>query len=176
VAAALVLLVLAGCATQPTPSPQPPVGSGSRPVEDPTLLAILPASVSGAAVNREPGSFADALNDPTFVADVDTAAFAVVVDGSDLASGMVARLRPGVFSDSFYREWRDSYGLGACKSYEGVAGNAQAPLGGQTVYITSCNGDLRVYHTWLDGRGVLITLFSTGLRRFGEQLMTGLRP
>jgi hypothetical protein len=146
------------------------------PVEDPSLLAILPASIGGAPVTSEPSSYADAVADPAFVVNVEAAAFAVVVDGSDLASGIVARLRPGVFSDTFFRDWRDTYDRGACASAGGVNGNAQAPLGGRTVYITSCLGDLRVYHAWLGPRGVLISLFSTGSRRFGEQLMAGLRP
>ena len=189
VIAAAMLIGLAGCATAPTPVPSvpatpstvasapAPVPSGlAAPVEDPSLLSILPATISGVPVKVEPDSFAGELGDSTFVTNVAAAEFAVLVDGGDLASGMVARLRPGVFTDTFFRDWRDSYDGGACLSAGGVVGNAQAPLGGRTVYITSCVGDIRAYHVWLEGRGVLISLFSTGPRRFGEQLMSGLRP
>ena len=186
-ATALALtLALAAAACAPTATPVLlPVDSGTQalpggsvpvPVLDPALLSILPASVSGIPVAAEPGSFADAVADPAFVANVTSAAFATVVDGNDLASGVVAKLREGVWSDTFFRDWRDTYDAGACTSAGGVAGNAQSSLSGRIVYITNCNGALLVYHVWLPERGVLISLFSVGSRRFGEQVMAGLRP
>ena len=57
-----------------------------------------------------------------------------------------------------------------------MVGNAEAELGGRTVYIASCAGGLLVYHAWLDQSGVLVSMFSLGERRFGEQLMSGLQP
>jgi len=143
---------------------------------DPALLSILPSAVDGAAVTAEPDSFPDAAADPDFAANVQAAVFAVVVDGGDLASGVVARLRPGVYSDAFFRDWRDTYNQGACAQAGGVVGNAEAELGGRTVHITSCAGGLLVYHAYLPERDVLISLFSLGDRRFGEQLMRDLRP
>ena len=160
----------------PTPTVAPLPTGVAAPVEDATLLSILPSSIAGVPVATEPGAFARALGDSTFVASVAAAAFGTAYQGTDLGSGMVARLRPDVYSDAFFRAWRDSYDAGACTGSGGIAGNAQAPLGGRTVYITSCNGDLRTYHVWLPERGALISLFSTGSRRFGEQLMSGLRP
>ena len=178
---AALSVLTAGCASPPGPAPTPvptpaSVASHPAPIQDPSLLSILPADIGGVPVTSEPSSFSDALADPAFVANVEAAAFAVVVDGSDLASGVVARLRPGVYSDTFFRDWRDTYDEGACAAAEGVAGNAQATLGGRTVYISSCTGDVRIYHVYLDARGVLISLFSTGSRRFGEQVMSHLRP
>ena len=75
-----------------------------------------------------------------------------------------------------FRDWRDTYNEGACGQAGGVAGNAQADLGGRTVYIATCAGGLRVYHAYLPERGVIVSLLSVGERRFGEQLMGGLRP
>jgi hypothetical protein len=143
---------------------------------DPALLSILPATIEGASVKSEPDSFSEALADPDFVANVGSAAFAIVVDGGDLASGVVAHLRPGVYTDAFYRDWRDSYNQGACSQAGGVVGNAEADLGGRTVHITSCAGGLLVYHAYLPERDVVVSLFSLGDRRFGEQLMRGLQP
>ncbi len=196
----LAALVLAACggpsptstpaASQGIPPTQPaatatpaetagPGQSGSAadlPVNDPSLLALLPATVDDVAVTEEPESFAEAIGDPDFVASVEAAAFPFVTRSSDLASGVVARLRPGVFSDAFFRDWRDSYNTGACAQAGGVVGNAEAELGGRTVYIASCAGGLLVYHAWLDQSGVLVSMFSLGERRFGEQLMSGLQP
>jgi hypothetical protein len=44
------------------------------------------------------------------------------------------------------------------------------------VYIATCGGDLRVYHTWLPERGAIVSAFALGGRHLGETLMEGLRP
>jgi hypothetical protein len=180
--------VPAASATLPLPTPSPadvsaappgPTDPGTTPPavpQDETLLAILPPQVDGIAVMVEPQALAEAAADPDFVASVRSAVFAVVVDGNDLASGVVARLKPGVYSEAFFRDWRDSYNAGACAQAGGLGGNAEADIGGRTVYIASCAGGLLVYHAYLPERGVVVSLFSLGERRFGEQLMGGLRP
>ena len=143
---------------------------------DASLLSVLPAAIDGVSVRPEPDSFAEALRDGSFVANVDAAAFFVVVDAGDLASGVVAHLRPGVLSDAFLRDWRDSYDEGACGQAGGVASRAQVGLGGRTVSITTCVGGLRTYQASVPERGVIVSLFSVGERRFGEQLAAGIRP
>jgi hypothetical protein len=145
-------------------------------VEDLSLLRLLPADVAGVTIQQETVAFAEAASDPAFAANVEAAAFFVTVDSSDLASGVVARLRPGVFSDAFFRDWRDTYNEGACAQAGGVAGNAEAELGGRTAYITSCAGGLLAYHAYVEGQGVIVSLISVGERRFGEHLMRDLRP
>ena len=135
-----------------TAGPGPSVSAADLPVNDPALLALLPATIDDVAVTEEPELFAEAIGDPDFVASVEAAAFPFVTQSGDLASGVVARLRPGVFSDAFFRDWRDSYNTGACAQAGGVVGNAEAELGGRTVYIASCAGGLLVYHVWLTSR------------------------
>ena len=169
-----------------TPSPEQPSGvpvpsaSGTPPpgvaVEDPSLIAVLPAAVAGQPVVLESQAFADAIADPAFAANVEAAAFGVVVAGNDLSSAMVARPVSGVWSEAWFRDWRDSYDEGACGQSGGVAGTAEAELGGRTVYIGTCAGGLRTYHAWLEGRGLLVSAFSVGEERYGERLMAGLRP
>jgi len=173
----------------PSPSsPQSPLPPSSSPrastaaspgvdvVMDPALLTLLPVAVGTAAVKIEPDAFADAVGDASFVANVDRAAFAIVIDGGDWASGVVAHLRPGVYSDALYRDWRDSYDAGACDQSGGVSAHAQAELGGRLAFITTCTGGLRVYHAYVPERDVIISLLSFGPRRFGEQLVAGIRP
>lgn len=201
VAAATLATGLAACAAQPatpapsavaTPEARPspgavaspsapgtepgPDASGLRAVLDESLLAVLPPDLDGVAVRSEPDAFAEAAADPDFGRNVASAAFAVVVGGDDLASGVVAKLRPGVFGDALFRDWRDTYNEGACAQAGGVTGNAEADIGGRTVYIGTCAGGVRVYHAWLPARGVIVSLFSFGEGRFGERLMDGLRP
>lgn len=145
-------------------------------VEDPSLIAVLPASVAGQPVVLESQAFVDAIGDPAFAANVEAAAFGVVVAGNDLSSAMVARPVPGTWSEAWFRDWRESYDEGACGQAGGVAGNAEAVLGGRTVFIGTCAGGLRTYHAWLEGRGLLVSAFSVGEGRYGERLMAGLRP
>lgn len=145
-------------------------------VEDPSLIAILPAAVAGQPVVLESQAFADAITDPAFATNVEAAAFGVVVAGNDLSSAMVARPVPGAWSEAWFRDWRESYDEGACGQAGGVAGTAEAQLGGRTVFIGTCAGGLRTYHAWLEDRGLLVSAFSVGEERYGEQLMAGLRP
>lgn len=167
-----------------TPAPpSPPATRAARTdapatatLRDDALLGILPPTVDGVPVRVEAESFADAVRDPAFARTVEAAAFAVAVDGEDLASGVVARLRPGAFSDGMYRDWRETFGEGACGPAGGVTRNAEAEIGGRPVHITTCGGGLTVHHAWLPERGVIVSLFSLGPRRFGERLMAGLRP
>ena len=168
-------------ATEPAVTPLPaetltPPSPAGDIVEEPSLLGVLPADLGGVPVAHEPQAFIDAASDAAFAQSAEAAAFAVVVDAGDLASAVVARLNPGVYSDGFFRDWRDSYNDGACAQAGGVVGNAESVIGGRTVYIGTCAGGLRTYHAWVEERGLLISAFSLGDRRFGEQLMAGLRP
>ena len=196
----LVAAIAAACgSTTPTPTPAPataaPTGATATPaptpavsapgsaavsggaVEDPSLLGILPATVDGVDVTLEHDAFLDAVSsDPGFTRNVKRAAFGVAVSGSDLVSGVVAELVPGVYSDAFFRDWRDTYDVGACSQAGGVAGNAETQIGDRTVYIGTCAGGLRTYHVWLPERGTIVSAFALGDKRLGEALMEGLRP
>jgi hypothetical protein len=147
--------------------------SSAGTLEDSALLDLLPATIAGAEVVHEPEGFAEAIRHPGFVASVAAAAAPLVVSGDDWASGLIAQLRPGAYSDAMFRDWRDTYNLGACEPAGGLAGNAVAELGGRTVHIASCVEGLLVYHVYLPERNVVVSLFSAGEARFGEQLMAG---
>ena len=150
-------------------------GSGSA-VRDDSLLSILPPEVEDAPVTVEGGSFDEAVRDPAFTQHVAKAAFAVVTTPTDLASGVVAQLRPRLLDDTFLADWRETYNESACAQAGGVATNAETTLDGRTVYITTCGGGLTVYHAAIPERDVIVSLFSIGEGRFGEQLMRDLRP
>jgi hypothetical protein len=204
--ALLLALTFTGCGTAPTGPPAPPtlaatpVGppvtlpppetsapsspaaspapstSGDAVVRDDSLLAILPPEIDGATVMVEEESFAEAAADPAFAANVDRAAFAVVTTPTDLASGVAAKLRDGVFGDGFFADWRETYNEGACAQAGGVATNAETSLGGRRVYVTTCTGGMLVYHTYVEEQDVIVSLFSLGEGRYGERLIGGLRP
>lgn len=143
---------------------------------DPTLLAILPATVAGLAVSPVPDP--TGLTDPALVASVDRIAQAFVVDpaSGDFAYASIVVLRPGVFGDAFFRSWRDSFDDGACSQAGGVAGHAEAQIGGRTAYIGRCDGGVLTYHVRLEDRDAIVSVSSLGETHLGEQVLAGLRP
>ncbi|MFN8631651.1 MAG: hypothetical protein U0838_15445 [Chloroflexota bacterium] len=149
--------------------------AGATTTLDTSLLALLPSSVGGFEVTQEPQSFPQLLTDPAFVGNVDRAVLPLVVGGEDLASGVIAHLRPGVFSDAMFSDWRSTYDNGACQQSANVLAHAQEEKNGRTTYVTTCNGGLRVYHTYVASQGVIISLLSTGPKDFGGQLMAGIK-
>jgi hypothetical protein len=167
----------------PSEVPATPTAASASPSEsapavqrDDSLLGILPGEVEHTRVVAEETSFDEAARDPAFAEHVERAAFAVVSTPTDLASGVVAQLRPGLLDEAFLADWRETYDEGACAQAGGVATNAETTIGGRTVYITTCAGGLTIYHTAIPARDVIVSLLSIGEGRFGEQLMAGLRP
>lgn len=188
-------LLLAACATPPSPSPSaapatpssPPSTSPSTvsspgptaPVAlDPSLLAILPATISGYTLAESPEAESAALADPQLAIVGTGMAAGIAVDPptGEFVYAVVVRLRPGAMNDSVFRDWRDSFDQGACSQAGGTSGNAQAEIDGRTVYIGTCAGGVRTYHVWLADRQLLVSASSVGDRRFGEILMENLQP
>jgi len=160
----------------PPPSPTPP--DDATPILlDPTLIAFLPIAVDGIPVTEGVDEAATALSDPALprIASAVDAAVAVDIGTGNLVYAWIVRLRPGVFTDSDYRGWRDSYDEGACAPAGGVVGRAEATIGGRQAFVTSCATGLHTYHVWLKDQDILISASSIGEGRFGEKLIEGLR-
>jgi hypothetical protein len=143
---------------------------------DPSLLKLLPAQVGGIPLVGSPEAAADPASDPSLAAHAQSIAVALAVDqaSGDLVVASVVKLKPGVFSDEFFRDWRDSFDEGVCGQAGGVVGNAQATIDGRTVYIGTCEGGVHTYHVHLEGPDVIISLNAVGEGRMGEQLMESL--
>ena len=200
----LAAALVAGCAgTSPTPTPATtptptsaatvapsgpaaPTGSAasggptaaasaSVPI-DPTLMAILPSKLGAIPVIVVPDP--SGTDDPGLVSTVDRMVEAEAIDPStgEFAYASVIVLQPGVFDDGFYRSWRDSFDAGACSQAGGVAGPAQATLGGRTTYIGRCGGGVLTYHVRLDKPDAIVSVSSLGDSKLGEQLVQGLHP
>lgn len=197
----IATLVFAACTAGPGPTPTPPRASAAatatiRPatsvgpppsptqpddsspiVLDPALLAYLPAAVGGIEIKEDVDEAATALNDPALprIASAVEGAVAVDTGNGNLVYAWIVRLRPGVFTDGDYRQWRDSYDEGACTAAGGVVGRAEATIGGRQSYVTSCVAGLHTYHVWLKDQDILISASSIGEGKFGEKLLEGLR-
>jgi hypothetical protein len=153
-----------------------PAGSGLIAV-DQSLLGYLPAAVGSIAVVYSPEATQSVLNDAALARSASAIAYGLAIDPAtnDFVIAAVARLREGVFSDAFYRDWRSTYDRGACAQAGGVAGNAETTIGGRVVYIGTCRGGAHTYHVFLALSRVMISATSVGSKRFGEQLVMNLR-
>ena len=172
-----------GTPAGPTPSlaVDVPAGGATQPplVIDAGLLGILPASVAGVVLQPSPDTAANMTGDPSLAASASAIAVGVVIGpggshGDDLAVSTVVRLRPGVFDDAFYAQWRDAYDAAACQPAGGVSSHIQQLIGPHTVDVTVCAQGARTYHTHLAG-DVLVSITATGERKFGDLVMAGLR-
>ena len=196
---ALVALVAIGCdPATPTPpatapagtasaaspsvavasSPHPSGAAAASPLVaiDPTLLELLPRSIGSIPITPSPEAAAEPAADASLAASAQSLAVGLAVDQAtgNLVVASVVKLKPGVFSDEFFRDWRDSFDQGVCGQAGGVTGNAQATMDGRTVYIGTCEGGVHTYHVHLEGPDVIVSLNSVGDSRLGEQLMDSL--
>jgi hypothetical protein len=175
---------VATASTSDVPSSSPDGGappSGGAITVDPSLLAILPAEVGGAPMLPAPETATDIALDQTLAADVEAIAVGLAVSpgasassgAEDLVIANVVRLRPDVFDESFFRDWRETYDAAACEPAGGVRGNAESEIDGRQVFIGSCaNGGL-TYHVRY-GEDVIVSLTSLGEGRFGELVVKNL--
>jgi hypothetical protein len=148
---------------------------GAVPV-DPALLAHVPGQVDGLDVQPSPDSDAIATSDAIVVGNAEAVVTALVIDapGGQFAHVTLVRLRHGVFDDAFFRRWRDAFDASVCNPMGGVAGHAEATLGGRRTFIGSCQAAVRTYHVWLPSSGVIVSVTSVGERRLGEKVVTAL--
>jgi hypothetical protein len=193
-AAAVALLpLLAACApaqnpSQPaTSSPSgsvvaslPPASAAAPPstliAVDPALLDLLPDAVAGHPLEGSPEAAAESAGDATLAANAESLAVGIAADqptGSFVVASVV-QLRPGVYDEEFFRDWRDSFDEGVCAQAGGVSGNAQSEVDGRTVYIGTCAGGVHTYHVYLEGPDAIVSVNSVGEARLGEDLIENL--
>lgn len=191
VALATVALAVGACSStqppapssSPSPSPLPsaPIESvipASLIVIDASLLEVLPSEVDGQQLVESPEAEAAALTDLELGQNVERLATGLVADpaAEDWAIATVSALRPGTWTESFDRDWRDSYDEGVCEQAGGVTGNAQTVIAGRLVRIGTCANGVHTYHVRLPEDDLLVSVTSIGEGRFGERLIEGLRP
>jgi hypothetical protein len=146
---------------------------------DPGLLEVLPVAVDGIALEPDPDTAAEVASDPLLAESALSIAVAIAAapgspDSDDLAVASVIRLRPDVFDEAFYQEWRDTYNEAACEVADGVESDTSTEIGGHATYVATCAGGPRTYHTWLEDQGFIVSVTATGERRLGEQILAGL--
>jgi len=155
-----------------------PIGTpGGSVTIDSALLAVLPRTVEGAPVVEDSDGDDVIKGDdviPTFASSA-VAAAAADASNNNLAFGYVVKLRPNAFSDVIFRDWRDTFDAGTCNGASEVVATASATVAGNTIYIGTCSNGIRTYHVWLKDKGILISVWSTGEKRFGLVMLGNLR-
>jgi hypothetical protein len=153
-----------------------PSASGSVRI-DPSLLAQLPSTVGGIALVEDADTESHDAADPAHAADLAGLAVAIAADPStpDLAVASVVRLKPGIYSDEYFRSWRETFDTGACSQAGGVAGSAESVIAGRRTFIGHCAGGVFTYHVYLPAGAAIVSISSLGARRLGELIMQGIR-
>ena len=188
-ALAITLLPLAAACIPPRPSPTPaptappaptasPTASGV--VVDPTLLSLLPSDIEGVALTADPDTASAIAAEGSiapFVAAIALAsAFGPLATDTpgDYVVVTVARLRPGTFSDLFYRGWRDTFDAAVCELAGGVDGHAETEISGRQTFIGTCAGGVHTYHVHLPTQDVIVSMQGLGDGRYAEHVIAGL--
>jgi hypothetical protein len=146
---------------------------------DPGLLEVLPVAVDGITLEPDPATAAEVASDPLLAESALSIAVALAAapgssGGDDLAVASVIRLRPDVFDEAFYQEWRDTYNEAACEVADGIEGETATEIGGHATYVGTCFGGASTYHTYLEDQGFIVSVTATGERRLGEQIVADL--
>jgi hypothetical protein len=151
-------------------------GSSAVVVVDPTLLDLLPDAVEGVQLAGDPDTAAEIAADPSIAPFVSALAIAAAFspDQSDYVVVTIARVKPGVFGDLFFRGWRDTFDSAVCEQAGGVDGNAEAEIAGRHTYIGTCAGGVHTYHVHVPARDVIVSMQGAGPARFGERVVEGL--
>lgn len=146
---------------------------------DPGLLEVLPTEVDGVTLEPDPVTADEMSRDPLLAESALSIAVALAAapgasGGDDLAVANVIRLRPDVFDEAFYQEWRDTYNEAACGVADGVESETATTIGGRQAFIGTCVGGAQIYHVYLVDQGFLVSVTATGERRLGELIIAGL--
>ena len=181
------VVVLSGC-IPPRPSPPPtPAPPSPTPTRAPTAVTaevalrdLGPDTNAGVPVQEVAATAADIAGEGSIAPFVSALAVASAFGPPptetlpDYVVVTVARLKPGLFGDVFFRGWRDTFDAAVCEQAGGVAGHAEAEIGGRQTFIGTCAGGVHTYHVYLPDQDVIVSLQGAGDGRFGERVIEGL--
>jgi hypothetical protein len=180
--------------TPTTPSPSASTGAQNTPAPsasvdlppslpagvsvDPGLLEVLPQVVDEVPLVPAPETASEVAADPLLAESALSIAVALAAAptsaSDDLAVANVIRLRPDVFDEAFYQEWRDTYNEAACEVADGVESETSTLIGGLPTYIGTCVGGTKTYHTYLEDQGFIVSVTSTGPRNLGQAIIAAI--
>lgn len=191
VAVAILLIAVACIPPRPSPTPAPtlaptlpptptPVPVATGVVVDPALLELLPRDIDGVPLRADAATAAEIAAEGSIAPFVSALALAsafgpLATDtAGDYVVVTVARLRPGTFSELFFRGWRDTFDAAVCEQAGGVEGSAETDIGGHQTFIGTCSGGVHTYHVHLPVQDVIVSMQGVGEGRYAERVIAGL--
>lgn len=164
----------------PASPPPPSALTEWRVTVDASLLDVLPDAIDGQPRRPDDATASEIARTGNLGPDIEAIAVGLYVQAGssatqDLAIVNVVRLRPGVFGEAWYRDWRTTYDDGACEIAGGVApGGAQSRIGDRETYIGTCQGGVHTYHVHLRSPDRVVSITAAGDGRYGELVVKGL--
>jgi hypothetical protein len=185
------ILLIAGCIPpRPSPTPSASAAPTSTPIAsataaagvtvDPALLDVLPDAVAGIPVTPDPKTAADIAAEGSIAPFVSAIALATAFGPpatdtlTDYVVVTVAKLRPGTFSDAFFRGWRDTFDAGVCAQAGGVDANAETEIAGHRTFIGTCKGGVHTYHVHLPTNDLIVSMQGLGDGGWAERIVADL--
>ena len=188
----LLVAALVGCGGPPPSTPSPTVaitltpspaasafvprtaGAGAT-VVDSTLLDRLPATVEGVALTPDAETAAEIAATIYGEPGLEAIAVAIYPSLDDYAVVTVARLRPGVFDEVWFRDWRETFDEGVCQQAGGVdPGHSEIELSDRQVFRSTCVGGVVLHHVWLPETQTIVSIQGAGPLDFGRRVMESL--
>lgn len=165
----------------PTASATAATSPAAGVIVDPTLLEVLPDAIDGVPVTPDLETAADIAAEGSIAPFVSALALATAFgpiatnEVGDYAVVTVARLRPGAFSDLFFRGWRETFDAGVCEGAGGVdPGSGETEIGGHRTFVGTCVGGVHTYHLYLAQRDMIVSMQGVGPGRFAERIVAGI--
>lgn len=144
-------------------------------VVDPRLLDRLPTSIERISLTPDVETAAEIA--ATIEADWGIKAMAIAIYPSveDYAVVTVARLRPDVFNEDWFRDWRETFEQGVCQQAGGVdPGHSEIDLGGHQVFRSTCIGGVVIHHLWLPESQTIVSIQGAGPLDLGRRVLDGI--
>ena len=142
---------------------------------DPSLARLLPSRVAGVDVVRATATEDAAKTSAEFADSASGFASVEAIRAldADMAIASIIRLRPGASPATFYADWRPPFDDAACRPAGGVSTRETQQIGGRTVDVTHCVQGATLYHVWLGGEQVLVSVLDVGTTGLGRSLIEG---
>ena len=188
----LLAMALAGCGG-PVPSAPPSAGATPRPVAssfapptvptaptgatvvEPSLLDRLPAEVESIVLTADAETASEIASTIDAEAGVEAVAVAIYPSLEDYAVVTVARLRPAVFDEEWFRDWRETFDAGVCQQAGGVdPGHSETEVAGRQVFRSTCVGGVVMHHLWLPETRSIVSIQGAGALDLGRRILESL--
>lgn len=142
---------------------------------DPSLLAILPSKVEGLGRRPCPATATEVAADAGLAADVTALAVALYASLDDYAVAIPVRLRSGVYSGGWFRDWRDTFDAGVCEGAGGVdTGHSEFEVDGRIVHRATCRAGVTLYHVYVPDSDLIVSIHGVGPLDLGRRIVGAL--